>query len=117
MKDFALDSETGDIVIYNNDIEIVNGDALTCQTVRQLVGSNRGEWFLDKNLGVNFQVILSKNSSEESIKNEILQALRVFDETFYMEKFHCGHEGRRLTVEFLALNENGQAVRGEKTWQ
>ena len=48
MKDFAIDGNTNDIIIFNNDIEMVNGDELLRQEAEKLIGTNKGEWFLNK---------------------------------------------------------------------
>lgn len=117
MKDFALDRDSGDLVIYGNDLEMVNGNELTRQKVEKLIGTNKGEWFLNKNQGIDFGVILGKNVRTEAAKEEILQALKTLDDTFYLETFGDGSEGRQRTITFTAVNENGETVRGEETWQ
>ena len=82
MKGFAID-ENGDIVIENNDIQLINGDDLIRQNVEKLIGTNKGEWFLNKNEGINFKTILKKNPNMDIVRNEILTALQSIDNTFY----------------------------------
>lgn len=111
MKDFAL--VNGDLSIYNNDVEMVNGDDLVRQKSEMLIGTNKGEWFLDKMQGIDFKVILGKNVRMETVKEEILQALKTIDDTFYIEKFDCSTIDRKLVVKFIAINETGEAVKAE----
>lgn len=117
MKDFALDRDSGDLVIYGNDLEMVNGDELTRQKAEKLIGTNKGEWFLNKNQGIDFWMILGKNTSVEAVKEEILQALKTLDDTFFMEKFEYNNAERKSTVEFIAINESGEKATGEYSWE
>lgn len=116
MKDFAIDGNTNDIIIFNNDIEMVNGDELLRQEAEKLIGTNKGEWFLNKNQGIKFSVILGKNVTSEIVKEQILQALKMIDETFFIETVELKTEDRVLHVKFSAVNETGQQVRGENVW-
>ena len=116
MKDFALDSATGDIIIYNNDLEMVNGDELVRQKAEKLVGTNKGEWFLNRNQGINFREFLVKNPNNEAQKYEIEQALKMLDETFNITAFECSAEGRNSFINFTAANENGETVSASATF-
>ena len=60
MKSFKLDSN-GDVVIKNGNIAMVDGAELTAQTVRTLLGTNKGEWFGNLDEGISFKNILGKN--------------------------------------------------------
>lgn len=59
MKGFALD-EHGDIVIQNGEIQLLHGSSLTAQTVKSVLGTQKGEWFLNINEGINHRNILGK---------------------------------------------------------
>lgn len=109
MKDFAIDSK-GDITLFKNDFEMVNGDELTRQKAELLIGTNKGEWFLNKKQGINFRIIYTKNPNTEAIKEEILQALKMLDDTFNITLFDCKTSGRKMYIYFYATNENGEAV-------
>lgn len=115
MKGFAID-ENGDIIIENNDIRLTNGDDLIRQNVEKLIGTNKGEWFLNKNEGINFKTILKKNPNMDIVRNEILTALQSIDNTFYFEEFNYVTEERKLYIDFVAKNKDGQTVRGSNKW-
>lgn len=116
MKDYALD-KNGDIVLFDHDIEWVNGAALTAQTVQKRLGTNTGEWFLNRRYGINFDVILRKKQNIEEVKSEILRALRETDETYYFTSFAHEMNGRVQTIQFSAVNASGEQIRVDHTWE
>lgn len=60
MKGFQLDSN-GDIVISGGHIQMVDGDELLRQTVQSVLGTNKGEWVLNTDEGIDFKNILGKH--------------------------------------------------------
>ena len=115
MKGFMLD-ENGDILIENGQIQLVNGDELVRQTVESVLGTNKGEWFLNIEEGINFSNLLGKGKEEDIIKDEILQGLSQVDSSFYLEDFKCEVTKRKLKVKFTAKNEQGETVKGAQEW-
>ena len=75
MVDFKL-SETGDIVIDGGDVQLIEGHAVTCQTVRQVLSTNKGEWVLNKDEGINFDNIIGKhgNAQPKNTGNDAMKA-------------------------------------------
>lgn len=59
MKGFMLD-EQGDVVIENGVIQMVHGTDLTMQTTKCVLGTQKGEWFLNWEEGINHDNILGK---------------------------------------------------------
>ncbi len=116
MKDYALD-KNGDIVLFNNDIEWKTGAPLTAQTIQHRLGANTGEWFLDKDYGIDFGVILRKKQNIEQVKSEILRALREVDDSYYFTSFVSDVEGRAQTIRFTAANSRGETVEINRTWE
>lgn len=51
---------------YNHQIEMVEGAELTCQKIKTVLGTNKGEWFFDEEEGINFDNILGKRSVQNS---------------------------------------------------
>ena len=117
MQGFALDS-SGDILIENNRIQMVTGDSLTQQKVRNVLSTNLREWFLNWDEGINQRNMMGKNTNEELIRYEIEMGLAQVDETFTIIDFNCNldFKNRRATVSFYAQNSKGEQVGGEYTW-
>ena len=62
MNDFELD-EKGDIMIARDDVQLVSGKDLTVQRIKQILGTNKGEWKLDENEGINMRAMLQRIKS------------------------------------------------------
>lgn len=117
MKGFAID-EKGDVVIKSNKIQMVDYTELIRQKVQTTLTTNKNEWFLNKNEGINFDNILDKKKSEEIIKNEIIEGLHQVDSSFVLEKFNCklDREKRKLVITFKAKTGNGEEIEIEAAY-
>lgn len=111
MKGFALDSN-GDLLIEGNRISMISGEDLIRQTVQTVLGTNKGEWSLNIDEGIDFSNILGKKKSDDIIKNEILQGLLQIDESFVLDSFSCEIDkiNRKLVISFTARNGDGETV-------
>ncbi len=117
MVGFELD-ENGDVLIKNNQIQMINGDNLLRQTVKSVIGTNKGEWFLNKDEGITFENIRGKYIDEDIIKDEIEQGLSQIDETFSITEFsyEINDKNRKLSISFSAVNDDGTVIEGENTY-
>jgi hypothetical protein len=71
VKGFKLDSNN-DVEIRNNHVQMIEGDELTAQTVQCVLSTNKGEWFLNPEEGINFRAILGKHTvKKESSTTDI----------------------------------------------
>ena len=109
MRGFALD-DTGDVVLENGRIRCVEGAELAAQSVAKLLNTNRGEWWLNTEEGLDFRTLLAKNPNYDLIQNEIQAALLKLDETYSMLAFSHRMDGRRLHISFTAKTRDGQPV-------
>ena len=111
MRDILLDN-TGDVIINNNDVQLVSGKELTRQKVKLVLSTNKGEWLLNENEGINFKVMLVKKHNEDEVMDTIRDGLRQIDETFVIEEYNIIQTiNRKLIVEFKAVNEDGEELR------
>ncbi|MCD8089932.1 MAG: hypothetical protein LUD81_04815 [Clostridiales bacterium] len=111
MKGFELD-ENGDVYIEKTKIQMVSKTELLRQKVITVLGTNKGEWFLNPDEGINFNNLLGKKKDDEIIRNEILDGLQQVDETFQLTSFECDFDRikRKLVISFSAANSEGEAV-------
>ena len=103
MKSLALD-ETGDLLIENNTLQMVDGNELLRQKVQEVINTNKGEWFFDWEQGIDFSNILGKGVTEEAVMLEIEDGLRQVDENLSISNFSMEKKGRKLTVTFTATD-------------
>ena len=109
MNDFKLD-EKGDIKIENNDISLVSGNDLIVQKIKQILGTNKGEWFANEDEGINIRAILAKNPNEDEIIDNVLDGLQQVDETFHITEYTFNVIDRKLYLNFKAETSSGEEV-------
>lgn len=109
MKTFKLD-QYGDVVIKDNQIELVEGLDLVVQTLKQVLGTNLGEWFGDEDEGIDFYAILTKNPNYDLVHDTIETAVQKVADSLEIEletdNFTYDVNGRNLTIAFT-LTMNG----------
>lgn len=110
MDGFLLDNN-GDVVINDGKIQMTNDKILLAQTVRQVLLTNNGEWWLNAAEGIDRYCMLCKNPNKDLIENNIKRGLLQVDPTFKITSFSCTKkEDRTLLIEFVAVNENGDEI-------
>lgn len=114
IKGFKLDDK-GDVVIKDGKITMVDGNELLKQTIRTVLGTNQGEWFLNTSEGLNYGNILTKNPDFDVIRNEIISGLKQVDSSLKLAKFdyNFDKQSRKLVVKFTAQDQDGETVSGE----
>lgn len=117
MKGFALDSN-GDVIIEKNKIKMVDGTELIRQTVQIVLGTNKNEWFLNTDEGIDFNNLLGKKKDDEIIRNEIIQGLQQVDSSFVLETFNFDFDSKKrtLTISFKVKNSDGETVSGSSEY-
>jgi len=110
MKGFKLNSN-GDIVI-SNDIELVSDNKLIKQTLQTVLQTNKGEWWFNKNEGINFNNILIKNPNYEVIKAEISNGIIQVNNSIQLQelKYNLDNKTRKLKINFTAKKQNGMTI-------
>ena len=103
MKSIKLDQD-GDAVIVDNQLQLIEGIDLIAQTVKQVLGTNIGEWFGDNEEGIDFSVILTKNPNFDLIQDTINTAVQQVADGLGVEletdNFTFEVKGRELAVSF-----------------
>lgn len=118
MKSFSL-NENHDIDIKNKEIQLTEGAELTRQTAECTLNTKAGEWFLNDELGIEFDAILGKGvPDEETVKNVILDGLQQVDETFRIDNFTMSFDSinRKLTVNVVASTDDGKTITISDIW-
>lgn len=108
--DLKVDDSTGDLVLVNGDLVLVERGEAVKQSVRQNLRMFRGEWFLDLDEGTPwFQDILIKSPRielvEGIIKARIIQTPGVIELTSFVAEYD--NTNRRMSAKFdlIAFNE------------
>lgn len=115
MKGFYLDSN-GDVAIKYGRIALIEGADLVKQTIRQVLNTNKGEWWLNENEGIDFRKFVTKSPDDEEMQAEINEALQLVNDSFVVTEFSTQRTGRSLTVKFKARAADGTEIGGEQTY-
>ena len=82
IKGFALDDK-GDLIIENGDIQMAHGAELTKQTIKTVLGTQKGEWFLNWDEGINHNEILGKKryaSQNSALDNQYIAEIEQIEQ-------------------------------------
>lgn len=96
---------TGDVLIKNGEIQMVESEELLRQTLQSIIETNKGEWFENWDEGIEFSNILGKGVTEEMIQAEIEDGIQQVDESLKISDFRMSLNGRALTVTFTCTKE------------
>ncbi|WP_336761724.1 DUF2634 domain-containing protein [Paenibacillus sp. USHLN196] len=105
--DFHFD-DVGNIVVIEDTEEVAQCCAIT-------LGTRAGEWFLNPELGIDFDLFLGKDFHEEAARDELIRALLtdVRIESVEDVTFDINRQERTMIVSFVAIGTNGEIVEQE----
>lgn len=116
MKDFLV--QENDLKIKNGDLAIINGDDVILQEIDRVLSTRKGEWFLNRQLGMDYSELEKKHSDEELIKIYILEAIWQVDgvkEVFDL-KLHFNHIKRAFKISFQIVLKGEENGRNYEIW-
>lgn len=117
MMDFALDVETGKMILPPRPIR---GAARIAQSIRIALRTWLGDWFLDTSQGVPFlEQILAKKAKAETVEAILRGQILQVDGVLSIQRFSMQIDNRKriCTIQFVAnsaegLVEDSLTVRG-----
>ena len=117
MQGFKLDSN-GDVMLENGKISIVSGTDLTVQTLKTVIGTNKGEWFMNDDEGIDFDSVIGKGITEDMQRAEIIDACGQVDQNLQLTEFssETAKKTRAAILGFTAVNQSGEEIRVERDY-
>lgn len=111
MKSYLLD-ETGDLVIRDGQFAMVEGNEELAQQVRISLQTEKGEWFLDLEEGLDYNSIFSKDFNETEARDAILEAIADVSEPLLAEEitFVRDEKARKMEIKPILRKENGDEL-------
>lgn len=95
----------GDLVIENNDITMLTGNDVYVQALRQILSTRLGEYFLNTDEGLDFDVFLGKKEIDD---DEVMNALQLAAEQvedfvkFISIEYEYNRQTRNLSLDIAA---------------
>ncbi|MBE7682017.1 DUF2634 domain-containing protein [Paenibacillus sp. P13VS] len=109
--------------LENGDIQFDDtGELLLVEETEELaqcceigLGTRTGEWFLNPDLGIDFDLFRGKDVNEEEMRDELNRALLEDERIESVEEitFSIDRRARVMTVAFVATGTNGEIVEQE----
>ncbi len=96
MTGFML--KNGDLSITNGEIDMVENDELTIQTIQSVLSTNKGEWMFNADEGIDFDTILGK----QRIK------IKTPEDSFYLSQYTKLREDTNIMTEKLRKRLDGE---------
>jgi phage baseplate assembly protein W len=104
----------GDLSFEKNDFQIVNEDAEIAQCAEIILGTNKNEWFLNPEFGIDFNSLIGK-VTDAQIENEIIEGLSQEPRIESVENVSITRNKatRKVTITFEATLINGEVLESE----
>lgn len=111
---FSLLLKDGDIVVSDNDLQLVEGIEEVGQCVEVTFGTNKEEWFLNHELGIDYLKVVDK-STEAQARNEIIQGIAQESriETIDELTISDNKSERKRAIKFRATSVDGDVIERE----
>ena len=108
MKDLELDG-SGDLVVEDNNLAKISDVDELRQRILLTLKINKGEWFLNQNLGVPWIETLREPDAKDKIQREVAKVLTSFDEVQEITRLETEYSGedRKLELEFELATDLG----------
>ncbi|UQD52300.1 DUF2634 domain-containing protein [Bacillus methanolicus] len=65
----------GDLVVENGELVMIDGDEELVQSVRSILVTRKGEFFLSPDHGLSYENLLGKNTNIEALRDDIVEAV------------------------------------------
>ncbi|MDH6370544.1 phage baseplate assembly protein W [Paenibacillus sp. PastF-3] len=107
--------DTGDITLLTGQLQMVSGTEAIVQRCRIILGTHKGEWFLNPELGIDHSKFFGKHVSKEEMHDEIVSGLMQEShiQTVDSVDFVIDRVNRLVTVSFTATGIDGEAITAE----
>ncbi|KEQ22883.1 contractile injection system sheath initiator [Paenibacillus tyrfis] len=102
----------GDLVFENYELVMVEEVEELAQCCEIVLGTNRGEWFLNPSMGIDFKKVTGKHISLEAAKQQIREGLRQESRISSVDEIIVRPDDKRRTcdVSFVAYSTDGERI-------
>lgn len=109
MNSFLLDKK-GDLKKVNGDFQFISGKDEVVQQIKQILKTNKGEWFRNEDYGITYENLQQRHINEDLVKDVVCDGISQCSEDITIESIEIGYkkEYRLLYVEFKAYFSDGE---------
>lgn len=111
MQSLKLD-DTGDLVILDGELQLVTGPEEIAQCCKLALGTAKGEWFLDPEIGIDFTRITGKGVTADEVRSEITDGILQEPRVQEVEDVQVSFDpvNRTVTANITAVAVNGDVI-------
>ncbi len=109
----SLKLANGDLSLDKGELLLVDAEEELEQSVKLCTATNKGEWFLDPDFGLDFYAILGHNPTEEKMRDALLDAFSYEPRIDSIEDLKVEREGRKAKVYYRAILVDGTSIERE----
>ncbi|PAD73664.1 DUF2634 domain-containing protein [Paenibacillus campinasensis] len=104
--------QSGDLVFAGGEMVTIEGPEELAQCCRLGIGTNKNEWFLNPDMGINFKLFLGKEIDEAQMRDELTAGLLQESRIQSVEnvEFTINRKSRTMLVTFTATGINGETI-------
>lgn len=109
MQDILLNKH-GDIKKVNGDFQFISGKDEVVQQIKQILKSNKGEWFRNDDYGISYDSLQQRKINEDLIKSVIKEGFDQCSEDITIESIEIGFKKslRLLYIEVKSYFSDGE---------
>lgn len=118
MKTFYINPDTNDLEFDgSNNLKYIDGDGELMQSVRLLIQTNLGEWFLNPEFGFDRSVILGRKYDPNVITDELYAAILQEERIAAVESINLdfNRSTRKLKIDFVLVKQDDNLLEGSVT--
>lgn len=104
--------DTGDLVFSAGELALIEDREELAQCCRLGIGTNKNEWFLNPEMGINFNLFLGKVIDEAQMRDELTAGLLQESRIQSVEniEFTINRKSRTMLVTFTATGTDGETI-------
>ena len=113
MYTLKLDSDTNDLMFDGqNNLSLVSDENEENQSLRAILSTNKGEWFLNSDIGIDYTLLQVKNPDLDLIKQEIYSAIMQEGRVSSVDSLEVSFDSskRKLSISFSATMVSGNII-------
>lgn len=103
-------NEKNDIEIINGDIPLVKDLKLEEQTIRTVLGTNKGEWCFNYDEGIDYRQLSGKNVTADMARSQITAGIHQVNSNRNIENFSYSVADRHVVIDFTAREAGGEII-------
>ena len=109
MKDVLLNKH-GDVKKVNGDFQFISGKDEVIQQIKQILKTNKKEWYFNSNYGISYENLRQKKINEDLIKSVIKEGFDQCSEDITIESIEIGFKKslRLLYIEVKSYFSDGE---------